>query len=91
MDDHVIQILGIAAGVCTSLSLIPQVVKIVREKKANDISLTYLIVLLVGFTLWITYGIGKKDLPVIVTNVVSLIVNVVTLILGMKYKKNPGN
>lgn len=86
MSDQLIQIIGIAAGSCTALSLIPQVVKIAKEKKAEDISVAYLLILLSGLCLWITYGVLRKDPPVIITNIVSLIVNIATIVLGIKYK-----
>ena len=90
MDQWIIQAIGIAAGVCTALSLLPQVIKIKKEKKAQDISMLYLVVLLIGLILWIIYGILRKDIPVIATNVTSVIVNLATIFLGMKYKKpNP--
>jgi MtN3 and saliva related transmembrane protein len=70
------------------VSLLPQLIKLIREKKAEDISLFYLIILLCGLILWIIYGVRKDDVPIIVTNAVSLVINVMVLILGAKYKKS---
>ena len=81
------QVIGLAAGVCTSTSLIPQVVKTIKEKKAEDVSLVMLLVLGTGIILWIIYGIRKNDLPIIATNTFSLLVNITMVILGIKYKK----
>jgi len=81
-----IQMLGIAAGVCTALSLLPQLIKIIKEKRARDISLFYLIILFAGLCLWIVYGVKRSDLPIIATNIVSLALNVSIFVLGMKYK-----
>lgn len=81
------QVIGIAAGVCTATSLIPQVVKTIKEKKAEDVSLAMLLVLGTGISLWIVYGIKKNDLPIIATNAFSLLVNITMVILGIKYKK----
>lgn len=81
------QVIGIAAGICTSTSLIPQVVKTIKEKKAEDVSLGMLLVLATGIILWIVYGIKKNDLPIIATNAFSLLVNITMVILGIKYKK----
>ena len=81
------EIIGIAAGTFTAVSLLPQLIKLIREKKAEDISLFYLIILLCGLILWIIYGIRKEDLPIIVTNAISLVINVTVLILGAKYKR----
>jgi MtN3 and saliva related transmembrane protein len=81
------QIIGIAAGICTSISLLPQLIKIIRQKKAEDISLFYLILLLSGLILWIWYGIRREDIPIIATNVFSCLLNVAIIITGSRYKK----
>jgi MtN3 and saliva related transmembrane protein len=81
------QVIGIAAGVCTATSLIPQVVKTIKERKAEDVSLAMLLVLGTGISLWIVYGIKKNDLPIIATNAFSLLVNITMVIWGIKYKK----
>ena len=80
------QIIGLAAGICTATSLLPQVVKTIKEKKAEDVSLVMLLVLMAGIILWIVYGIQKKDLPITATNSFSLLVNIVMVILRIKYK-----
>jgi uncharacterized protein with PQ loop repeat len=51
--------IGIIAGILTSTSLVPQLVKILREKKAEAISIGMLLILLAGFAGWIWYGIEK--------------------------------
>src|SRR5687768_17257066 len=81
------QIIGIAAGVLTSTSMIPQLVKLVKEKKADAISPVMLIVLISGLSMWTVYGVMKNDWPIILTNVFAWIVNVVLLILRQIYKK----
>ena len=87
MNDEFIKVIGIVAGVCTAVSLIPQIIKIQRDKKAEDLSVAYLAVLLIGLILWIVYGVLRKDIPVIATNVVSVIINIVTLVLRWKYRR----
>jgi MtN3 and saliva related transmembrane protein len=86
MRGDLAQWIGILAGVFTAVSLVPQIVKIVKEKKAEDISFLYLAILLTGLALWIVYGILRDDLPVIITNIVSVIINLVTVFVGLKYK-----
>jgi MtN3 and saliva related transmembrane protein len=88
MDSNAIKIVGIVAGICTAVSLLPQLIKIIRNKKAEDISIIYLVTLFCGLALWIWYGFLREDIPIILTNVASIILNVLTLFLGMKYKKN---
>ena len=79
--------LGFAAGVLTASSLIPQVVKTWKEKKAEDVSLLMLVILLTGIVLWIVYGIKREDLPIIATNSVSLLVNSIMIVLRIKFRK----
>lgn len=81
------ELIGIAAGICTAISLLPQLIKIIREKEARNISLFYLVILMAGLALWIWYGILRKDLPIIVTNVTSIVLNVAIIILGIRYKR----
>jgi MtN3 and saliva related transmembrane protein len=85
MDENAI---GIAAGICTAISLLPQIIKVIREKKTEDISIFYLLVLLVGLALWTYYGFLKDDLPIIATNMFSMVLNITMIGLGLYYKKN---
>ena len=57
------EIIGIAAGVCTAISLLPQIVKMVKEKKAQDISLFYLIVLLCGLDFGRIMDFSRRTCP----------------------------
>ena len=79
--------IGIAAGICTATSLIPQVIKTIKEKKAENVSLITLLVLGMGIALWILYGIKRDDMPIIATNSFSLLVNITMVVLRIKYKK----
>ena len=85
MNDPALYI-GIGAGICTAMSLLPQLIKIVREKKADDISYFMLFILLAGLGGWIWYGIVKTDYPIILTNSFSLLVNVAIIAFSLKYK-----
>lgn len=86
-DLIVIEGVGIIAGVLTGISMLPQVIKIAREKKVEDVSIAMIVVLICGICLWIVYGVMRKDLPIIITNLFSLLVNSVLIILRMKYKQ----
>ena len=89
--DNPTEVIGIVAGFCTSISLLPQLIKIIREKTAQNISLFYLIILFVGLGLWIYYGVKRDDIPIILTNVVAILINLAMIVAGLKYKKrNPG-
>ncbi len=80
------QIIGIVAGIFTSVSLLPQLIKILKHKKAEDISLFYLVILFVGLSLWVWYGVLRDDLPIIVTNGFAVIINGIIIGFGIRYK-----
>ena len=77
---------GIGAGVCSSVSLLPQLIKIIREKKADDISYGMLFILLIGLGGWIYYGILKSDWPIIITNSFSVLVNSLIILFSIRYR-----
>ena len=79
------QIVGIVAGVLTAISMLPQLIKIIKERKAEDVSITMLLVLMAGLATWIAYGLLRKDMPIIFTNSFSLLVSITTAILRVKY------
>lgn len=81
------QTIGLAAGVCTAISLVPQVIKTIKEKQAEDVSLIMLLVLGTGLALWIIYGIKRSDLPIVATNSFSLLVNITMVVLRLRFKK----
>lgn len=85
---QITSITGIAASVFTAASLLPQLIKLLREKKAEDISLLMLAVLFIGLALWIAYGILKKDWIIIIANSFSLLINVLVVIFSLKYKNS---
>lgn len=82
-----VTILGFIAGLCTSLSMLPQLLKVIREKESQDISLFAFIVLLTGIVLWIVYGFLETDWPVAITNSAAFVINLLLLVYSLKYKK----
>ncbi|MVN23361.1 SemiSWEET family sugar transporter [Mucilaginibacter arboris] len=88
MDETLIKILGLVAGACTSLAVLPQVITTFKTKKASDVSIFMFIVMLTGNVLWVVYGFAKNDIAIIITNLVTVALNVTMLIFKVKYKEN---
>ena len=80
-----VSFLGLAAGVCTTGSFIPQVVKSWKTKGTKDLSFAMLILLVVGIGLWLTYGLLTKDMPILLANIVSFALTLSLLVVKMKY------
>ncbi|GAA6769041.1 SemiSWEET family sugar transporter [Flavobacterium johnsoniae] len=82
-----IDIIGLFAGACITLSTVPQIVKVWKTKKVKDISLKTFSILTFGIIVWIIYGILKEDLPIIITNSVSLCLNLIMIYFIITYEK----
>ena len=80
-------VLGIIAGVLTSVSMIPQLIKVIRNKNADDLSWVMIMVLISGLSLWVWYGFIKDELPIILSNAFAVLVNITLLVCCMIYKK----
>jgi MtN3 and saliva related transmembrane protein len=80
-------IIGITAGVCTTVASIPQIITTIKKKKAADLSPVMFAALLTGNALWAWYGLMKSDLPITVTNSISVVLDLVMLFLRFKYKE----
>lgn len=82
-----IEIIGLLAGVCTSTAAIPQIVTTVKTRQAKDVSPAMFVVLLLGNCLWVYYGVDKSDLPIILTNLVTVALDITMLVLKYKYRE----
>jgi MtN3 and saliva related transmembrane protein len=82
----VTELIGLLAGFCTTLSLVPQLHRMWRSKSAHDLSLAMFFVFGVGVVLWLLYGISIRSLAVISTNSVSLVLVVVIYSLALHYE-----
>ncbi len=80
-----IAIVGFLAAFCTTISFLPQVIKIIKIKETKDISFLMYAILIAGIFLWIIYGILKQDMPVIVANVIAFVLAVTVLTLKIKH------
>jgi MtN3 and saliva related transmembrane protein len=84
---NITNIIGVCASAGTAISMLPQLIKLCREKKADDLSLPMLAILFVGLSLWIWYGIRREDPIIIISNAISLSLNISIVILSLKYRK----
>ena len=81
------ELIGLLAGLCTTLSLVPQLHRIWRAKSAHDLSLAMFFVFGLGVVLWLLYGIGIGSLAVVATNSVSLVLVIVIYSLAVHYER----
>ena len=80
-----IALLGAAAGLCTTVSFLPQLVRAWRTRSTRDISLPMFSLLVFGIFLWLVYGALIGDVPLIVANGVSLCLTGSILYLKLRH------
>lgn len=83
-----IDIIGVIAGLLIIISFIPQLVTIIKNKSAKDISVLMYIILLVAQILWMVYGILKNDLQIIITNTVTSFITVLIICCSLYFNSH---
>ena len=82
-----ITIIGLIASIITSVSMLPQFIKILREKEAESVSIGMPLMLIAGLGIWVWYGFLRDDWIIIGANAFSVLLNTLNLIFTLKYKK----
>jgi len=79
-----VELIGSLAALITTLAWLPQIVKILRERRTHDISLGTNAALATGVFLWFVYGLMIGSWPVICANGITLLF--IITILGLKLR-----
>ena len=75
-----------AWGVLMGISPLLQIRRMLRQRSSRDVSVGYFWVLLVGFGLWISYGIAARNLALIVPNTVAMIIGAATMAIAVRLR-----
>jgi MtN3 and saliva related transmembrane protein len=78
-------LIGMIAGLLTTIAFVPQVLQIYRSRSARDISLGMYAIFVSGVLLWLIYGCMIGALPVIVANGVTLLLAAAILIGKLRF------
>ena len=78
--------MGLVAGVLTTISFVPQVVKTWRSKSAKDLSWSMFLLFWTGVLLWLIYGIAIDNIPIIIANAFTLILASIILYFKARFK-----
>ena len=82
-----VEFFGYFAAILTTLAFIPQLIKTLKTKKAEDVSLTTLIMFLTGVAAWIIYGIQISSKPILIANIITFVLNFLILVFKLIYSK----
>ena len=82
-----IEFYGYFAAILTTLAFLPQLIKTLKTRKAEDVSLVTLIMFLTGVLSWIIYGYKISSTPILIANLVTFILNLLILIFKISFSK----
>jgi MtN3 and saliva related transmembrane protein len=84
--------IGFLAGALTTIAFVPQALKMYTTKSGKDVSARMLMIFSAGVVLWLIYGFMIGSLPVILSNVVTLVLSATIIALKIRYSRsNPRN
>ena len=73
-------------AIAMALGPVLQIRKIIEHKNSRGISIGYFLILLVGFVLWLAYGVAASNLALIVPNAVAAVVIFATIVVAVRYR-----
>ena len=79
--------LGFLGASITSLSFLPQAIKVVMTRQTRDISRNMYISFITGICIWSVYAFLRKDYPMLFANTITLILSTVILVYKFKEKQ----
>jgi MtN3 and saliva related transmembrane protein len=80
-------VIGIIAGILVLSSFIPQLHKAYKTRRMSDVSIYLMGLIASGMLLWVVYGIIRRDPVIIGTNAAGFVLNIILMILKLKYDK----
>ena len=81
-------LIGMSAGIITSIAALPQVIKTWRSRHVRDLSIWQPLLLSIGIALWLIYGILIADLPLIFANITPLTCNLLLTAMKIRFSDN---
>lgn len=79
-------VIAATTGIVMATAPVLQIRRMFLRRSSDDLSLAYLGVLLVGFVVWISYGISLGNFTLIIPNTVALVVTVTTIVVALRFR-----
>lgn len=86
MSETFLGVLATGWGVVMALSPVMQIRRMVNLRSSRDVSIGYLTIIVIGFSIWIAYGIALRNLALIVSNGVALVVGTTTIVVALHFR-----
>ena len=73
-------------GVAMALSPVLQMRASLATRSSRSVSVAYQQVLLVGFVLWLAYGIAIENAALIIPNTIAAVVSAATIVVSRRFR-----
>jgi MtN3 and saliva related transmembrane protein len=80
-------LIGYIGGAIVACSFFPQILRVIKLKRASDISPFFTLLMLIGCMLWTVYGFSLKLLPMMVLSVINTTQVALLMILRYMYSR----
>jgi MtN3 and saliva related transmembrane protein len=78
-------LIGLTAAFCTTVAFVPQVVRTWKNRSTQDLSLGMYLFYATGIFAWLVYGILIRDLPLVASNGVTLVLSLIMVGFKLRY------
>lgn len=82
--------LAVAASswaVLMGIAPVLQILRMLRAQSSRDVSVGYFVILLIGFLLWISYGVAAGLPALVIPNVVALLVGAAVIAVALRLRR----
>jgi MtN3 and saliva related transmembrane protein len=79
-------VIAATTGVVMAAAPVLQIRRMFVTRSSKDVSIAYLGVLVVGFGVWISYGISLGNLALIIPNSVAILVTLATIAIALRFR-----
>lgn len=87
----ILSVVGFVGGAITTSGGIPQIIKMVRTKRTEDLSWSMLLMWLLGLGLTSCYGIASHQPPVYASSITSLSMTACMALMKWRFERVPNN
>ncbi len=87
MNETALGVVAASSGVIMALSPVMQIRRMIRLRSSRDVSIGYLVIIVIGFSIWITYGVAIGNAALIVSNSVALLVGAITVVIALHFRR----
>lgn len=90
MASQTTDLIGAIAGTLTTISFVPQVMRVFKTRQTRDISMTMMLLFSLGVAMWVAFGYLVDSMPVVWTNAMTLVLALTIVAAKVRFDRGPG-